>query len=110
MLLYCFLEAHLNAPKILTKLEIKLSSKDYAKGSDGIHLLRISENNYQLIFGESKLHENLTDSISDAFKSIHDFITRDKNNLTDEIGLISTQLCKEAYAEDLYLFLKDEVI
>ncbi len=56
------------------------------------------------------MHENLTDSISDAFKSIHDFITRDKNNLTDEIGLISTQLCKEAYAEDLYLFLKDIII
>jgi hypothetical protein len=107
LLLYCFLEAHLKAPKILTKLEIKLNSNDYAKGSDGIHLLKLSENNYQLIFGESKLDNKLTTSISDAFKSIHDFITRDRNNITDEIGLIDSQLCKEAYDEHLYQRLKE---
>jgi hypothetical protein len=106
LLLFCFLEAHLQAPKILTKLEIKLSSNDYAKGSDGIHLLELSPKNYQLIFGESKLDQNLTTSISNAFKSIQEFITRSKNNIQDEIGLINSQLCKEAFDEDLYQFLK----
>ncbi|MCZ7621801.1 MULTISPECIES: DUF1837 domain-containing protein [Candidatus Kuenenia] len=38
LLLLCFLEAHLQAPEISTKLEIKLSSNDYAKGSDAIRL------------------------------------------------------------------------
>ena len=47
LLLYCFLESHLKAPKILTKLEIKQNSDDYAKGSDGIHLLKISDKKYQ---------------------------------------------------------------
>ncbi|MFT0714634.1 DUF1837 domain-containing protein [Flagellimonas lutimaris] len=110
LLLFCFLESHLKAPKILTKLEIKLSSNDYAKGSDGIHLLELAPRNYQLIFGESKLEQSLTTSISNAFKSIHDFLTRKKNNIHDEIGLISSQLCKEAFDEDLYQFLKSIIM
>lgn len=110
LLLFCFLESHLKAPKILTKLEIKLSSNDYAKGSDGIHLLELAPKNYQLIFGESKLDKNLTTSISQAFKSINDFLTREKNNIHDEIGLINSQLCKEAFDEDLYQFLKSVIM
>ncbi|NTU94739.1 MAG: DUF1837 domain-containing protein [Bacteroidales bacterium] len=110
LLLFCFLESHLKAPKILTKLEIKLSSNDYAKGSDGIHLLELAPKNYQLIFGESKLEQGLTTSISHAFKSIHDFLTRKKNNIYDEIGLINSQLCKEAFDEDLYQFLKSVIM
>jgi len=110
LLLFSFLESHLKAPKILTKLEIKLSSNDYAKGSDGIHLLELSPKNYQLIFGESKLEQSLTTSISNAFKSIHDLLTRKKNNINDEIGLINSQLCKEAFDEDLYQFLKSVIM
>jgi hypothetical protein len=110
LLLFCFLESHLKAPKILTKLEIKLSTRDYAKGSDGIHLLKVADRNYQLIFGESKLDQNLTTSISNAFKSIHDFITRTKSNMNDEIGLLNSQLCKEVFEEDLYKFLKSVIM
>jgi len=106
LLLYCFLESHLKAPKILTKLEIKQNSDDYAKGSDGIHLLKISDKKYQLIFGESKLDAKLTTSITEAFKSIHNFINRDKSNINHEIGLINTQLCKEALDDNLYEFIK----
>lgn len=110
LLLFCFLEAHLKAPKILTKLEIKLSSNDYAKGSDGIHLLELAPKNYQLIFGESKLYQELTTSLTKAFESIHDFKTRKINNIHDEIGLINSQLCKEAFDEDLYQFLKSVIM
>ena len=109
LLLYSFLESHLNAPKILTKLEIKTSSADYAKGSDGIHLLKLSNTGYQLVFGESKLKPNLKDSIILAFDSIHDFITRSTNNINHEIGLLDTQLCKEAYEKDLFDFIKSVV-
>lgn len=109
ILLYSFLESHLNAPKILTKLEIKSSSADYAKGSDGIHLLKLSDKGYQLVFGESKLKPNLKDSIVFAFDSIHDFITRSTNNINHEIGLLDTQLCKEAYEKDLFDFIKSVV-
>jgi hypothetical protein len=110
LLLFCFLESHLKVSKILTKLEIKLSSKDYAKGSDGIHLLKVADKDYQLIFGESKLYQSLTSSITKAFESIQDFLTRKSNNVNDEIGLINSQLCREAFDEDLYQFLKSVIM
>lgn len=109
LLLYCFLESHLNAPKLLTKLEIKLSTNDYAKGSDGIHLLKLADKKYQLIFGESKLDADLVTSLTNAFKSISDFVTRPKNNIHHEIGLINSQLCKEAFDENLYAFIKSVI-
>jgi len=52
----------------------------------------------------------LTTSITKAFESIHDFTTRKKNNIYDEIGLINSQLCKEAFDEDLYQFLKSVIM
>lgn len=106
ILLYCFLEAHLKAPKILTKLEIKTARNDYVKGSDGIHLLKLGPKQYQIIFGESKLDASLTTSISQAFKSIHNFITRDKDNIHHEMSLLSSQLCKESLDDDMYQFVK----
>lgn len=106
LLLFCFLEAHLNAPKILTKLQLKTSSNDYVKGSDGIHLLKLSDTEYQIVFGESKLYKSLTTSLTQAFSSINDLITRTDNNIESEIGLINSQLCKEAYDENAYAFIK----
>ena len=109
ILLFCFLESHLGAPKILTKLELKTSSNDYVKGSDGIHLLKLDAKNFQLIFGESKLEASLTDSLTSAFKSISEFITRDKNNIQYEMGLINSHLCKEALSEEAYQFIKSVI-
>lgn len=70
ILLYCLLESHLHAPKILTKLELKTNSNDYVKGADGVHLLKLNESDYQLILGESKLNSNLTKGVYEAFGSI----------------------------------------
>ncbi|TMI63766.1 MAG: DUF1837 domain-containing protein [Bacteroidetes bacterium] len=109
VLLYCFLESHLKAPKILTKLEIKTARNDYVKGSDGIHLLQLGLKRFQIIFGESKLDASLTASLSNAFKSIHDFITRDKDNIYHEMSLLDSQLCKESLDEDMYQFVKSIV-
>lgn len=109
VLLYCFLESHLKAPKILTKLEIKTARNDYVKGSDGIHLLQVGPKQFQIIFGESKLDASLTTSISQAFKSIHNFITRDKDNIHHEMSLLDSQLCKESLDEDMYQFIKSIV-
>jgi hypothetical protein len=51
LLLYCFLESHINAPKILTKLEIKTSNQMDVNGADGVHLLQNTDKDYQLVFG-----------------------------------------------------------
>lgn len=61
LLLYSFLEGHLGAPKILSKMELKTSSEHYVHGADGVHLLEIGNGDYQLIFGESKMYGDVAD-------------------------------------------------
>ena len=63
LLLYSFLEAHLGAPKILSKMELKTSSEHYVHGTDGVHLLEVAPGDYQLIFGESKMYGDVVGSI-----------------------------------------------
>ena len=108
ILLYCFLEAHLNAPKILTKLEIKTSNNDYVKGADGVHLLELENSNFQLIFGESKLNSDLKTGIYEAFKSVTKFI--ESNKIGFEINLVNSQLIKESIDEKTYQYLQKIII
>ncbi len=110
ILLYCFLEAHLKAPKILTKLEIKTSNNDYVKGADGVHLLKLNETDFQLVFGESKLNSNLKKGISEAFGSIIKFLDENKNKIGFEINLVNSQLIKESVDERTYQYLKKIIV
>lgn len=106
LLLYCFLETHLKAPKILSKLELKTSTSLYVNGADGVHFLKLANGNYQLIFGESKTIIDLTDALTDAFKSIDEF-KREVNSKEDkksglpyEKSLISDHLIKETFTQE----------
>lgn len=106
LLLFCFLEGHLEAPKILTKLELKTSNQMYVNGSDGIHLKKISNNSYHLIFGESKMYKDLSAAFKKAFESIHDFKYKMDNNgvsksgIAFEKGLISRHIDNIMFDED----------
>jgi hypothetical protein len=106
LLLYCFLETHLNAPKILSKLELKTSTSHYVNGADGVHFLKLENGNYQLIFGESKTIVGLTNAITDAFKSIDEFKREvnskgnKKSGLAYEKSLISDHLDKETFSQE----------
>ncbi len=106
LLLYCFLETHLKAPKILSKLELKTSTSLNVNGADGVHFFKLANGNYQLIFGESKTIIGLTDAITEAFKSIDQFKkeVNDKGNkksgLPYEKSLISDHLGKETFTEE----------
>lgn len=106
LLLYCFLETHLKAAKILSKLELKTTNKKYVNGSDGVHYLKLPNGNYQLIFGESKMYTDLYAALGDAFKSIKEFKDEinskgeKKSGVRYEKGLISDNLNKEFDEED----------
>jgi len=106
LLLFCFLETHLGAPKILTKLELKTSTSHYVNGADGVHFLKLSDGNYQLIFGESKTYQKIDAAIRDAFMSINNFKNgiNDKGNAKSGIGyeksLISDNLFKESFSDE----------
>ncbi len=98
LLLFCFLEGYLDAPKILTKLDLKTSNNLYVNGSDGVHLKKISNLKYHLIFGESKTYKKLTQAFENAFQSIHDFRNETnsqgkyKSGINFEKGLISSHI------------------
>ena len=98
LLLFCFLEGYLEAPKILTKLSLKTSQNVNINGSDAVHLKKISDERYHLIFGESKTYSNLSRAFTDAFKSIREFKEEinlkgdKKSGITYEKGLISSNL------------------
>ena len=101
LLLYSFLEGHLGAPKILSKMELKTSYEHYVHGSDGVHLLEVQQNEYQLIFGESKMYANndgasrgsARHAIKAAFRSMSEMR---KKNFDSDSWLIESELLKES--------------
>lgn len=110
LLLYCFLEAHLQAPKLLTKLELKTAANDYVKGADGVHLLQLDDKSYQIVFCESKLYKNLHDGIEAAFKSILTMLDDGLNKIFYERHLIDSNLLKENVSDAELKFLKKILI
>lgn len=105
LLLYCFLESHLKAPKILSKLELKTSTNLNVNGADGVHYLKLENGNYQLIFGESKTEKSITSGLTNAFKSINEFKTETntsgqrKSGINYEKGLISDNIERETFSD-----------
>lgn len=110
LLLYCLLESHLNAPKLLTKLELKTSANDYVKGADGVHLLQLDERIFQIIFGESKLYGDLNQGIRAAFDSIGEMVSNGLNKIFFEKHLIDSNLLKENVSDDKLQLLKKILI
>lgn len=121
-LLYCFLETDFNAPKILSKLEMKTAVNDYVKWADWIHYKKIW-NDYFLFFWEAKMYQSLIWWINSALKSINDFklwirrnskgkeIERDPQKywISFDRGLINENIDKETFSEKEKEFLKQIV-
>ncbi|WP_019531309.1 HamA C-terminal domain-containing protein [Dasania marina] len=74
LLLYFLIEAVLNAPQVVSKMELKTNHKDEVKGSDGIHA-RFNQDTglVDFFFGESKIYKESSSAIADAIKSIDQF-------------------------------------
>lgn len=112
-LLFCFLEGHLGAPKILSKMELKTSSEMYVNGADGLHYLKLPNGDFQLIFGESKLYKSINDGLRNAFKSISKFKNAVNTNgentsgITFERSLMSSNLDRETFSEEEKNFLSN---
>lgn len=114
LMLFSFLEADLNAPKIATKMELKTNPNMYFNGADGVHYIKLPNGNYQLIFGESKVYSDLMAGISAAISSIHSFKTDtikdektgETRGITFERGLISAHIAQETFSEEDKAFIK----
>ena len=110
ILLYAMLESHLKAPKLLTKLELKTDPNHYVNGADGVHLLKINDNTFQFIFGESKLYSDLKEGVKKAFESLKNLLKEDLNKLRYEIQLVNSNFMKEAHDEHSIELLKKLLI
>ncbi|WP_434334523.1 DUF1837 domain-containing protein [Mycoplasma capricolum subsp. capricolum] len=110
LLLFILLEGHLDAVKLVSKMKLKTDKEQYINGADAIHLKRIGNKKYQLIFGESKTNKDpLGKGLPEAIDSISSFLYgKNKFNGTDkfkvkeadinfERGIISSHI-------DTYLF------
>ena len=89
MLLYIFLEASLNAPKIMSR--IQLDDTNLTSYSDGIHIHKLpiinSELQYDIVFGSSCALNNIKEAIDKAFEKV----TKINNNSHKEINLLSEE-------------------
>lgn len=73
ILLYIFMEQELDAPKIMSKIEINESNRNAVSKSDGVHLLSIDKSGqpfHQLVFGASDIVGDLNVAIDRAFEKI----------------------------------------
>lgn len=106
ILLYLFLENKLNAPKLLSKVELKTSGNQYVFGSDGVHLLQLDNTNFQLILGESKIKGKLNNAVDEAFQSIE----KVSKNPDNELRLIEKNILSESFNEQTTKFIKSLII
>ncbi|SEI21788.1 HamA C-terminal domain-containing protein [Pseudomonas asplenii] len=73
-LLFFLMESIIQAPQIVSKMELKTNRKLEANGSDGIHARWNGEDEIvDFYFGESKLYRKIDDAIVSALKSIESF-------------------------------------
>ena len=114
LLLYCFLESHLDAPKLLSKMELKTDKNDYVKGADGLHLLQVQPGEFHLIYGESKMIADSTERGSSFRKAVADAISSVKKlrntGLSNEVNLVDSNLMKEAFSGAELKFLKSILV
>lgn len=106
ILLYLFLEQKLSAPKLLSKVELKTSPNQYVFGSDGVHLLTIDNQTFQLVLGESKIKGNLKKAVDDAFESIK----KVADNPENEIRLIERNILSESFDEETTEYIKSLIV
>ncbi|MEL7654281.1 MAG: DUF1837 domain-containing protein [Bacillota bacterium] len=110
ILLYLFLEQKLNAPKLLSKIELKTTENQYIFGSDGVHLLNCAGKDgnplCQLILGESKIIGSLKSAIDDAFDSLE----KASANHDNELRLVETNIFKEAFDDSTAEYIKSLII
>ena len=89
LLLYFLQETVLNAPQLVAKMSLKDNPHAEVLGSDGIHGAWDSSSQIlTLYFGESKLYQNISAAMSEAFKSLKQF--HENGLLQHETPMVTT--------------------
>lgn len=105
LLLYLMMETYLKIPQLFCKMPLKTNPNVHYHGADGIHgSYDPGTEELALYWGESKLHKNTSDAISECFESLAPFVlpqggsqspqARDLQLLRDGLDLSDPQLEK----------------
>lgn len=99
ILLYAFFEEKLEAPKIFSKIELdKLSSDVFY---DGVHLLKIDDDLFQMVFGTSNVENQIDAAVDNAFAKIKAGLNHPKKDIALVNDLISAQSADSVLTEKL---------
>lgn len=89
ILLFIFMEQELDAPKIMSKIELDEYNRGIVSKSDGIHLLSLDRSGqpfYQLVFGASDIVGDLSAAVDRAY----DKITKIEAHGDDELRMVES--------------------
>lgn len=103
IMLYTFLEQELDAPKIMSRIELDGYRNSVSK-SDGIHLLSLNLTGqpfHQLVFGASDITGNLISAIDRAFNKIAEI----ECNYDDEMHMVESTTQWTIYDPDATSFM-----
>ena len=92
ILLYAFFEEKLGAPKIFSKIELdSLTSESFY---DGIHLLKMDDTSFQMVFGTSYVEDQMDDAIDNVFLKIKNGLNQPKRGiaLVNDLILLKVQI------------------
>lgn len=97
MMIYLFLEHVLEAPKLISKVE--LASTGNVSNSDSVHLHTLSDNlgtYYQMVFGVSNIVGDIRDAIDNAFLKIKKI----NDSKQDEVRLVDKTVLGQSFDEE----------
>lgn len=78
IVLYGIMKDYYNALPVVPKIFYKQNSKDYAKGSDSVHIV-LTEDDFEFWFGEAKFYSDISNSRLDAIlDSVEESLTTEK--------------------------------
>lgn len=107
MLLYIFLEQVLQAPKLMSKVELSTVMSYKKSKSDSVHLLSDGAGlNNQLVFGTSYVEGDLQAAIDAAF----DHVLQIKNFQSNEISLVESTIFYQSFKPEVSALVKDIIV
>lgn len=106
ILLYFLIEAVLEAPQLVAKIELKTNPRLEVNGSDGVHFRWDgATSTLELFFGEAKLEKDVKSALKNARDSISRF--HSKGLLSHELGLVTShfKIADEALQKEVLSYL-----
>jgi hypothetical protein len=110
MILYTFLEQVLDAPKIMSKIELTTTASHYGCKSDGIHLLAIDSGMgqpyHQLVFGASQIIGDLRNAVDRAMDTVKEI----KEDPSAELSVVDSTLFGRVFDNSTAEYMKNIII